>query len=177
MKRKIPEIVVAVDERGGFGKDGKIPWNLPEDLQHFRNLTNGHVCVMGRHTYNDLLDTRVKHKAMNGNNDPIVEILPGRESYVVTSNKEYKAPGATVVDNLGRVQDLMKADPRKLFVIGGYRLFVQALSWCNTAHVTVVKGDSYNCDVSFPIEVLNKKFTIVSGKQTEKAYYVVYQRK
>jgi dihydrofolate reductase len=178
MRTKIPEIVVALDCAGGFGKDGKIPWHIPEDLQHFKNLTAGHVCVMGRRTYNDMLDMRVKHKAMNGNNDPITEILPGRESYVVTSNKDYQTPGATRVDSLGNVQDKMRADPRKLFVIGGRQLYIQALSWCDTVHATVIKEEKpFDCDVFFPIEVLNKKFTIVSGTQTDNAYYVVYKRK
>ena len=178
MRRKKPEIVVAVDCDGGFGKDGTIPWSLPEDLHHFRELTNGHVCVMGRHTYNDLLNTRIKHKAMNGNNEPITEILPGRESYVVTSDENYSTPGAARVADLGHVQDKMKGDPRKLFVIGGRQLFIQALSWCDTIHMTVLKDEKpFDCDVFFPIEVLNKKFSIVSGKQTEKAYYVVYKRK
>ena len=178
MRRKIPEIVVAVDEHGGFGKDGRIPWDLPEDLEHFKQLTKGHVCIMGRHTFNDLLDSRVKRDAARGINEPITEILRGRESYVVTSDPNYPTPGATRVDGLGVVTDRMGngRDSRKLFILGGRRLFIEALSWANTIHVTVVKGDTYDCDVNFPIEVLNKKFIIVSGKQTEKAYYVVYQR-
>lgn len=178
MRVKIPEIVVAVDREGGFGKDGKIPWNLPEDLKHFKELTYGHACVMGRHTYNNLLDMRVARDAAKGINLPINEILPGRESYVVTSDKEYKTPGATRVDDMRQVQDKMVRDPRRLFVLGGYRLFIQALSWCTNINMTVLKDEStFDCDVKFPIQVLNKKFVIVSGKETEKAYYVVYKRK
>ena len=52
------EIIVAVDEDGGFGKDGKIPWHYSEDLKHFKEVTTGHVCIMGRKTYEDMLEMR-----------------------------------------------------------------------------------------------------------------------
>lgn len=177
MKIKIPEIIVAVDRYSGFGKDGKIPWNLPEDLKHFKDLTNGHVCVMGKYTFNNLLEIRNARDATKGIVLPIKDILPGRQSYVVTSERTFTTPGATRVKDLRQVQDKMRDDPRTLFVIGGYRLFVEALTWCQTIHMTVLKDEkNFDCDVQFPIQVLNKKFKIVSGKETEKAYYVVYQR-
>lgn len=177
-QRKIPEIIVAVDRNGGFGKDGKIPWDLPEDLKHFQTLTKGHVCVMGRVTYNNILDMRVARDARKGINAMINEILPGRESFVVTSDRDYSTPGATRIDSFGIVQDRMYNDPRKLFVIGGYRLFIEALSWTNTIHMTILKSEKdYKCDVAFPVEVLNKKYTIASGNETESAYYITYQRR
>jgi len=177
MKKILPEIVVAVDCEGGFGKDGQIPWHLPEDMKRFKELTTGHVCAMGRHTFNDMLDMRVKRDAEKGINLPINEILPGRDCYVITKNQDYKTPGATRVNSLGNVRDKIKEDSKRLFVIGGRRMFIEALSWCETIHMTVVKGDRYNCDTFFPIQVLNKKFEIKSGEETDKAYYVVYKRK
>lgn len=176
MNGKNVEIIVAVDERGGFGKAGKIPWHLPEDLKNFQEVTKGQVCVMGRRTYNDMLDMRVKRLADKGLDTTITEILPGRECYVVTSSDDLPTPGATRVKSLGSVRNKMKADPRTLFAIGGERIFTEALAWCNTIHMTVIKGN-YECDVSFPVQVLNKKFSIISGKQTDDAYYVVYQRR
>lgn len=179
---KTPEIVVAVDAAGGFGKDGKIPWSLPEDMKRFKELTSGHVCVMGKNTYNDLLDMRIKRLAKNYNKavpmELITEILPGRETYVVTSDANYHAPGATVIDDMGLLMSRMggSGDPRRLFVLGGKRMYIQALSWANIIHMTIVKGPTYKCDVSFPIQALTK-YNIVSGQETDKAYYVVYQHK
>ena len=49
-------IIAAVDKTSGFGFEGKIPWNFPEDFKHFQDTTKGHVCVMGRHTYTDMLE-------------------------------------------------------------------------------------------------------------------------
>lgn len=177
--KKVPEIVVAVDELAGFGKDGQIPWHLPEDQKRFKELTTGHVCIMGRLTYHNMLDMRVARDAKNNVHDPITEILRGRESYVVTSDPNYPTPGATKVDSLLTVMNRMNSsnDSRRLFVLGGKQMFISALSWNPIVHMTVVKGPVYDCDVFFPIDSLNKKYRIVSGEETEKAYYVVYQRK
>jgi len=98
---KIPEIIVAVDCNGGFGKEGGIPWNISEDLEHFKRITTGHVCAMGRRTFNDILDRRVAQNAVDNNHAPIDHILPGRESYVITRNVDFQAPGATRCSGLG----------------------------------------------------------------------------
>ena len=167
-------IIVAVDEAGGFGKDGKIPWDIPEDLKHFKEVTTGGVCIMGRKTYEDMLEMVKARKKGKGK---IKEILPKRESYVVTSDPDFKAEGATVVQSIrAAVESLDENDKREIFVIGGYRMFIEALSWTTTIYMTVVKGEPYQCDKKFPIEVLNKGYRIVDGNQTDKLYFVTYKR-
>lgn len=181
MKRKPPQIIVAVDRTGGFGKDGKIPWHLPEDLKHFKKITDGNICVMGRRTYDELYDARILRDKAKGDDSAITEILRGRESFVVSSRKDYQSlcPGATHIKGMMEVYNHIKPDdPREVFVIGGRRLFISALTWCEKIHMTVLKDDKgYDCDVHFPIEVLNKNWKIVSGEETEKAYFVVYNKK
>lgn len=173
-----PIIIVAVDEVGGFGKDGRIPWHLPEDLKRFKEITTGHICVMGRRTYNDILDARLIRDKERGDVSPITEVLRGRQSFVVTSDKDMITPGAIKIKDMGEVRNhIASDDSRQIFVIGGKRMFFQALSWCDHIMMTVVKGGAYDCDVFFPIEVLNKKWKIVSGQETDKAYFVVYNRK
>lgn len=177
MKPYRPIIVVAVDEVGGFGKNGTIPWYLPEDLEHFKMLTQGHICVMGRRTYTDILDARRIRDKNKGDVSSITEILRGRQSFVVTSDKDMETPGATKIEHpMDIMKHLSSDDERKIFVIGGKKMFIHALSWCDKIFMTVVKG-TYDCDVFFPVDVLNKKWKIVSGQQTEKAYYVVYNHK
>src|SRR5271157_2087743 len=173
-----PIIIVAVDCEGGFGKEGKIPWFLPEDFEHFKKITTGHVCVMGKRTYEEMLETRIQRYIARNVKLPINEILRNRESYVISNREGFTTPGATKVRDLGSVTTKMNStnDQRKLFVIGGRRLFVEALSTTDTIRMTVLKGEKYNCDVFFPVDVVNKKFKIVSGKETEKAYFVDYKR-
>lgn len=178
MKPFRPIIIVAVDAYGGFGKDGRIPWHLPEDLKRFKMITEDHICVMGRRTYTDILEARQIRDKEKGITEPIKEILRGRLSFVVTSNEKLETPGAIKIKDMGEVSlHIPSNDRREIFVIGGRRMFFQALSWCDRIFMTVVKGETYDCDVFFPIEVLNKKWKIVSGDQTEKAYFVVYNRK
>jgi len=162
-------IIVAVDESGGFGKDGKIPWHSKEDFAHFKEVTKGHPCVMGRKTYEDML-------AMKKDKDNIKEILPGRQSFVVTSNNEFEAPGATVVNGLrAAVQSLDGNDHRPVFVLGGEKLFIEALAWTETIHMTIMDGD-YDCDRFFPIKTL-EKFAIVDGKLGDGLKFVTYKRR
>jgi dihydrofolate reductase len=178
IKHNPPIIILAVDASGGFGKDGTIPWNLPEDLQHFKNVTNGHICIMGRRTYADILDARKQRDAHKRIAEPITEILRGRQSFVITSDATLETPGTTKVAGLGEAYNhIDRNDGRKVFVIGGKRLFTESLAWAREIHMSVLKGPAYNCDVFFPIDVLNKKWKIVSGKETEKAYFVVYNKK
>lgn len=182
-------IIVAVDSGGGFGKDGKIPWNIPEDMKHFREKTKGGVCIMGRRTYEDMLrmwkernaPKKTKSKKKSKKKDvQVVEkepnkILVGRESFVVTSDPDFHCPGATAVGSITQaIQSCPADDTREIFVIGGYRMFVEALSRCQAIYMTIIKGDSYGCNKNFPIEVLNKYYQIVDGTETDKCYFVTY---
>lgn len=178
-KEKIPplSLIVAVDEEGGFGKDGKIPWFFPEDLKHFQTTTTPGVCIMGRKTYSDMFEMiQTKRKDPEGQiDDPI---LKNRESYVVTSNPDFEAHGATAVAGIHQaIQCLKIGDDREIFVIGGERMYIEALAFTQTIYMTVVKGKSYDCDRFFPIQVLNKSFEIVDGSETDNLYFTKYQRK
>ena len=167
-------IIVGVDTLGGFGKDGKIPWNIPEDMKHFQKVTNGGVCIMGRKTYEDMLEM-VKKRKKKGSKK-IKEILPGRESFVVTSDEAFKVEGATVVKNIHEaVQTLSSDDNREVFVIGGSRMFNEALTWTNKIYMTIVKDKEFDCDVFFPLTAL-LKFKITEGEQTDKLFFITYER-
>lgn len=169
-------IIVAVDQAGGFGKDGKIPWYFPEDLKHFQKTTKNTVCIMGRKTYEDMLEmvNKRRDEPLEGNK---TSILKGRECYVVTSNKDFNAPGATVVHSIrAAVQSLTEADKREVFVIGGERMYIEALAFTNTIYMSVVKEKSYDCDRFFPIDVINKKFKQVDGSENDDLLFVKYIR-
>ena len=67
----IVSLIVAMDEKGGIGKQNQLPWHLPSDLKRFKKLTMGHHLVMGRKTY-----------------ETIGKPLPGRKMIVVISSEE-----------------------------------------------------------------------------------------
>ena len=74
-------LIAAVDSNGGIGKNGKLPWNIPQDMKHFKEITSNSTCIMGRKTYFDMLEM-MKIKNIIVKND----ILPTRQSIVITSD-------------------------------------------------------------------------------------------
>ena len=79
-------LLAAVARNGGIGRDGTIPWRIPEDMGRFRALTMGHPVVMGRRTWDSLPDR--------------FQPLPGRRNIVVTRNPDWRAEGAVRAGSL-----------------------------------------------------------------------------
>ncbi len=123
-------LVVAVSENGVIGRDGGLPWHLPEDLRHFRRVTTGHAIVMGRRTW-----------------ESIGRALPDRRSIVVTRTPGYVAPGADIAPSLEAALALAYATDPEPRVIGGGQLYAAALPLATRIYVTrvhrVVDGDTY----------------------------------
>lgn len=168
-------IIVAVDRFGGFGKDGKIPWHIPEDFKHFKETTKGTICIMGRKTYEDMLEMV---KSRQKKKKKIKEILPGRTCMVLTRQEGYEAEGATAYPSLTEaVQSIDDGDEREVFILGGEKLFIQALTDASKVYMTVVKDEKgYDCDRFFPVDVVNQEFKITDGRETDLCYYVTYER-
>jgi len=125
------KIIVAMDRKRAIGKDGKIPWHLPEDLRRFRKLTLGHAVIMGRRTF-----------------ESIGRPLQGRRNIVVTRRPGYVPPGCTVVH---RLDDAFSRDPRlDDFVIGGAEIYAQSLPRARVAFVTEVDTVIAGADAFFP---------------------------
>lgn len=126
-------IIAAVANNGVIGKDGALPWRLPEDLRHFKALTSGHAVIMGRKTW-ESLPARCRP-------------LPGRHNIVVTRNPAYVAPGATVVTALA---DALRLNiDATAFVIGGAELYAHALPLADRLELTEIDAD-IDGDASFP---------------------------
>lgn len=169
------KLIVAVDEQGGFGKEGKIPWNHPEDLKHFQRVTKDAACIMGRKTYQDMYDIVVARKKKDKKSkEPvkIKEILSGRDCYVVTRQK--KIEGATAVPRIRKAIEL--TDRKNTFVIGGEQIYSEALPFVNYIYMTLVKGE-HECDRFFPIDYIRKHFKIVNGKKgSDSLLFIEYKR-
>ena len=116
-------LVVAADERGGIGRDGGLPWHLPEDLKRFKALTMGKPMVMGRRTW-----------------DSIGRPLPGRRSIVVSRQPGLAIAGADVAGSLGEALRLAGEVP-EVCVIGGAELYRAALPLADVIHLTRVHAE------------------------------------
>lgn len=129
----IVSLIVAMDERGGIGKNNRLPWHLPSDLKRFKNLTMGHHLVMGRKTY-----------------ETIGKPLPGRVMIVVTHQKDYFLEGCMVARSLRDAIKLAKDDHEsEVFIIGGGEIFQQAIDLADKLYLTTVHVN-VDADVSFP---------------------------
>ncbi len=123
-------LIVATDAGRGIGAGNQMPWHLPEDLAHFKRLTNGHPIVMGRKTF-----------------DSIGRVLPNRRNIVVTRNRDWRHEGVETAASLADALALCGDAP--VFVIGGGQIFTEAMPLADRIELTEI-GRRYACDTFFP---------------------------
>jgi len=147
-------LVWAQTPDGIIGKDGDMPWHLPEDLKHFNRLTMGHPVVMGRKTW---LSFPEKYRP-----------LPGRTNIVITRQKSWadtpEAEGAVVVPSLddALLESQFVDGGGTVWILGGGEIFRQSTELANVAVVTTIDvkadgdtfapelGTSWEASVSVP---------------------------
>lgn len=124
-------LIAAVASNGVIGRDGALPWRLPDDLRRFRSLTTGHAVIMGRRTWASLQ-----------------RALPARQNIVVSRQRNFVAEDATVVSSL---EDAMRrvTYPAPAFCIGGGELYRTALPRARTAFITEI-ARVFDGDSTFP---------------------------
>ncbi len=124
-------LVVAMADNGIIGKDGDLPWHLPDDLKHFKAVTLGKPVIMGRRTWAE-----------------VGRPLPGRRNIVITRQSDFQAPGADVVNSLQAALELV-ADQNEVMVIGGGQIYREAMPLADQIWRTRVHGDVVG-DTRFP---------------------------
>lgn len=121
-------LIAAVAKNRVIGRAGKIPWNIPEDMKHFREMTTGNVIVMGRHTYEE-----------------IGHPLPGRMNYLISTKLQIEEENCHTVTDLREV--LEREPDREVFICGGQSLYEEALPLADRLCLTEldyeVEGDTW----------------------------------
>lgn len=125
-------MVAAVAENGVIGRDGDIPWHLPEDLKHFRATTRGNTVLMGRTTF-----------------EGIGHPLPYRTNVVVTRNPDWSHEGVFVVHTVEEGIELAQGFEGDVMVIGGGHVYEAAMPLADTQVLTEVH-DSPDGDTHYP---------------------------
>jgi dihydrofolate reductase len=130
----IVSLVVAMSENRVIGRDGGLPWRLPDDQRLFKELTIDHTIVMGRKTF-----------------DEIRRPLANRRNVVISRSPGFAPSGVTVVPSLAEALALA-ATEREVFVIGGAQIYSLALPLADRLYLTLVhatvEGDTYFPDVA-----------------------------
>lgn len=124
-------IISAMASNRAIGIRNTLPWQLPEDLKHFKSLTMGHHIVMGRKTY-----------------DSIGKPLPGRDTVIVTRNADFAVPGCLAVNSLEAALTVSHGEA-EVFFVGGAELYRQALSIAHRIYLTEIQR-VFDGDAFFP---------------------------
>jgi dihydrofolate reductase len=124
-------IIAALSKNRVIGKDNKIPWHLPLDMKHFKDLTTGHTLIMGRKTF-----------------ESMGKPLPNRTNIVITRNQDYKPEGIVVVNSFS--QALLKAQEtefNEIFIAGGGEIYAESINLVDRLYLTLIEkeipGDTF----------------------------------
>jgi len=124
-------LIAAVAENRVIGRDGGLPWRLPEDLRRFKQRTEGHVVIMGRRTFESLAAP-----------------LPNRPAIVVSRSRDLDTGEATLANSLDEALDIARGrGEAEVFILGGSEIYAMALPLADRLVLTVVhaeiEGDTY----------------------------------
>ncbi|MEY4667367.1 MAG: hypothetical protein RL518_66 [Pseudomonadota bacterium] len=155
--------IVAMDEGRVIGRDGGLPWHLPEDLAHFKAKTSGHFVLMGRKTWESL--------------PPKFRPLPGRVNIVMSRTPTALSlpEGTYGVSSIDAALEIVKrlGTPQQiLWCIGGAELYAAALPLCDELHLTLVRGH-HEGDARFPL--FEERFEEVASDEGERCVFKVYR--
>lgn len=162
-------LIWAQDENGMIGHaegfEG-MPWHLPNDLKFFSRITKQGDIAMGRTTYELMTKTP----------------LPGRKNIVLTSNKDYQAPGALVVHDKQDILDYAEQSDKTLFITGGASVYDQFVEDADLIYRTVVhdtfQGDTFIPDMNWEEwELVRSEEGVVDENNSHAHTFELYQRK
>lgn len=145
--------IVAAADNGVIGREGELPWHIPEDMKFFRERTRGRALIMGRKTF-----------------ESIEHPLPNRMNVVITRQKDYKAKTSDApnspVQVVGTIEEALEFCKKiahkygdEIFIIGGGEIYAQSMKFVDTIYLTRIHK-SYDGDAKYPDPDL-KEFKLV----------------
>jgi dihydrofolate reductase len=133
---QIIALIAAMDRRQAIGRDGGLPWRLPDEMRYFRRTTMGKPVIMGRKTY-----------------DTIGKPLTGRTNIILTRNPAYQAPGCHVVHNVTEALVIAAntgGETEEIIVAGGAAVYAAFLPLAQRMYLTFVDTIVPDADTFFP---------------------------
>jgi dihydrofolate reductase len=133
MDKPVISMIAALSQNNVIGRDNHLPWRIPEDMKHFREITRGHVVIMGRKTFQSMKKP-----------------LPERTNIVVTRDLNFVATGCLVVHSVEEaIDEASKSETSEIFIIGGAEIYKAALTYTNRLYLTIIHQD-FEGDTFFP---------------------------
>lgn len=153
-------LIAAISQNNSIGKDNTLPWNIPEDLKHFKDVTSGHIVLMGRNTWESIPEK--------------FRPLSNRKNIVITSDKYYMVPtGVEVYSSIDEV--LEKYKNQDVFVVGGASIYKQTIEKADKLFITEVQ-QFVDGDTFFP-EIDKKIWKEIEREDKDGFSFVEYSHK
>ena len=126
----IVSAIVALSKNKVIGLNNSLPWHIPQDLKHFRQITTGHPVIMGRKTF-----------------ESIGRVLPNRENVIISRQEGFKVEGARRVASPEAALALFRDRDEEVFFIGGAEIYRSIFPQVQRLYLTQIhqeiRGDSY----------------------------------
>lgn len=152
-------LIAALASNNCIGKGGKLPWNIPEDMQHFKDVTMGHPVLMGRKTWESIPEK--------------FRPLPKRKNLVITRDANYPVPNEVEVHT--SITEALEHHPgEEIMVIGGADIYRQTLDVAETLYITHVYR-SVDGDAFFP-EIKPDVWKETEREEREGFAFVTYKK-
>ncbi len=151
-------LIWAMDCNNLIGKDNSLPWHYSEDFKYFKETTMNKTVLMGDNTFYS-----------------IGRPLPNRTNVVATLDKNFKADGVIVTNNLFEYLESYKNKDEELFVIGGKLIYVLSLPYADRLYITHI-NKAYEGNIYFP-KINYSDYNVIYKKDVGELSFVIYERK
>jgi dihydrofolate reductase len=157
-------LVAAIASNNVIGKENSLPWNIPEDLKRFKQMTSGHTILMGRKTF-----------------DSIGRPLPNRQNIVMTKDENFEWEGIKVINDFDEALELIKESKEDVFVIGGSKIYELFEPVANTLAITRIlkdfEGDAFFPDINWDLWQIEKEENFFDEKSNIECKLIEYTKK
>ena len=147
-------IIAAIGKNNELGLNNNLIWHLSGDMKFFKTITTGKTVIMGRKCFESLPN-----------------ILPNRKNIIITSNPNYKASGATIINSIKDAITYIENSEEDIFIIGGAKIYEEFLPYVENIYLTEIDAESL-ADVYFPnFDKNNNQQYSFSGKRIKRGLY------
>ena len=157
-------LVAAIASNNVIGKENSLPWNIPEDLKRFKQMTSGHTILMGRKTF-----------------DSIGRPLPNRQNIVMTKDENFEREGIKVINDFYEALELIKESNEDVFVIGGSKIYELFEPVANSLAITRIlkdfEGDAFFPDINWNLWQIEKEEKFFDEKSNIECKLIEYSKK
>ena len=157
-------LVAAIASNNVIGKENSLPWNIPEDLKRFKQMTSGHTILMGRKTF-----------------DSIGRPLPNRQNIVMTKDENFEREGIKVINDFDEALELIKKSNEDVFVIGGSKIYELFEPVANSLAITRIlkdfEGDAFFPDINWDLWQIEKEEKFFDEKSNVECKLIEYSKK